>query len=79
VDDDEEVEPEFDGDDDDDELDNAVDASDQAIVDEVTRETDEDVVWEGRLTREDVNLGRFSLSKVSYSQMSTYRSNVLLL
>jgi hypothetical protein len=73
------VEPEFDGDDDNDELDNAVDASDQAIVDEVTQETDEDVVWEGRLTREDANLGQFSLSKVSYSQMSTYRSNVLLL
>ena len=73
VDDDEEVEPYFDGGDgyNADELDNAVEASDQAMVDKVTQEvTNKEAEWEESLTREDINLGWFSLSKVSYSQIS---------
>jgi hypothetical protein len=66
VDDEEEVEPEMD-DDDGDEIDSAVDASDNVMVDEVAREVEEEEAWEEQLTRADINLGRFSLSKVSTS------------
>lgn len=66
VDDEEEVEPEMD-DDDGDEIDGAVDASDNVMVDEVAREVEEEEAWEEQLTRADINLGRFSLSKVNTS------------
>ena len=47
------------------------DASDQAMVDEVTQEVmNEEAEWEERLTRDDITLRQFSLSKVSYFQMS---------
>jgi hypothetical protein len=62
-DDDEEVDPDVD-DDDDDEIDSAVEASDNAMVDDVVRDLEQDVFGEEMLTREDINLGRFSVSKV---------------
>jgi hypothetical protein len=46
-----------------DKLDPAVQLSDSAIVDEVAAETDADSSLP-QLTREQINLGRFSLSKV---------------
>jgi hypothetical protein len=63
-DDDEEVDPDVDDDDDDDEIDSAVEASDNAMVDDIVRDLEQDSFGEEMLTREDINLGRFSLSKV---------------
>jgi len=63
-DDDDEVDPDED-DDDGDELDSAVEASDNAMVDGVVRDMEEEELFgEEMPTREDINLGRFSLSKV---------------
>ena len=47
-----------------DEIDPAVEASDTAIVNEVAAELDTETL--PSLTREEINLGRFSLSKVSF-------------
>ena len=48
-----------------------MEASDQAMVDEVTQEVmNKEAEWEESLTREDINLGWFYLLKVSYSQIS---------
>jgi hypothetical protein len=63
-DDDEEVDPDVDDDDNDDEIDSAVEASDNAMVDDIVRDLEQDSFGEEMLTREDINLGRFSLSKV---------------
>jgi hypothetical protein len=71
-DDDEEVDPDVDDDDDNDEIDSAVEASDNAMVDDVVRELEQDVFGEEMLTREDYNLGRFSLSKVRSSRTLAY-------
>jgi hypothetical protein len=60
----EEVEPDCD-DDDGDEIDDAVEASDNFMVEEVVREVEDEHAWEGKLMCKDINLGRFSLSKVS--------------
>jgi hypothetical protein len=65
-DDDEEVDPDVDDDNDNgnDEIDSAVEASDKEMVDDVVRELEQDSFGEETLTREDISLGRFSLSKV---------------
>jgi hypothetical protein len=47
-----------------DEIDVSVEASDWATVDEITREIEDEIIEEERLTRADINLGRFSISKV---------------
>ena len=55
-------------DDDGDKIDATVEASDNMIVDEIVQEVKDEHgwdSWEGKLTHEDVNLGCFSLSKVS--------------
>lgn len=63
-DDNDEVDPDED-DDDGDGLDSAVEASDNAMVDGVVQEMEKDLLFgEEMPTREDINLGRFSLSKV---------------
>ena len=54
------MEPEVD---DGDDIDPAVESSDSAIVDEVAAEADSDASLP-QLTQEQINLGRFSLSKV---------------
>jgi hypothetical protein len=51
-------------DDDDDEIDSAVEASEKAMGDDIVRDLEQDSFGEEMLTREDINLGRFSLSKV---------------
>lgn len=61
--DDEEMQPEID-DDDGDEIDSAVEASDNAMVEDVVRHVENEDEWEEKLTREDINLGCFSISKV---------------
>ena len=66
VDDDEEVEPDIDNNDND-EIDGAVEASDNAMVDQVVRDLEDEEEAEGRLLREDINLGHFSISKVCFS------------
>jgi hypothetical protein len=71
---DEEVDPDVD-DDDDDEIDSAVEASDNAMVDDVIRDLEQDLFGEEMLTREDIHLGCFSLSKVCSSSLF----NVILL
>ena len=63
-DDDEEVDLDVDDDDDSDEIDSAVEASDNTMVDDVVRDLEQDVFGEEILTREDINLGCFSVSKV---------------
>jgi hypothetical protein len=55
--------PELDEDDDGDEIDPSVDESDAAAVDVVAAEVEADATLP-LLTRADINLGRFSLSKV---------------
>jgi hypothetical protein len=70
-DDDEEVDPDIDDDDDDDEIDSAVETSDNAMVDDIVRDLEQDSFGEELLTREDINLGRFSLSKVRSLRAST--------
>jgi hypothetical protein len=62
-DDDDEVDPDED-DDNGDGLDSAVEASDNAMVDGVVRDMEDLLFGEDMPTREDINLGCFSLSKV---------------
>jgi hypothetical protein len=50
--------------DDNNKIDSAVEASDKAMVDNIVRDLEQDSFGEEMLTREDINLGRFSLSKV---------------
>jgi hypothetical protein len=75
-DDDDEVDPDID-DDDGDEIDSAVEASDNAMVDDVVREVELESFGEETLTREDINLGRFSLSKVCSSTSLFHISNFM--
>jgi hypothetical protein len=70
-DDDKEVDPDVD-DDDNDEIDSAVKASDNVMVDDVVRDLEQDVFGEEMLTREDINLGHFSVSKVRSSRTLAY-------
>jgi hypothetical protein len=69
------VDPDVDNNDDD-EIDSAVEASDNAMVDDVIRDLEQDIFGEEVLTREDINLGRFSVSKVRSSRtLGYYLSN----
>jgi hypothetical protein len=49
-----------------------VEASDNAMVEDVVREVEQDLFGKERLTREDINLGRFSLSKVRLSTLFNF-------
>jgi hypothetical protein len=66
VDNDDKVEPDMDNDDGD-EIDSAVEASDNAMVDQVVRDLGDEEEFEEKLSREDINLGCFSISKVCFS------------
>ena len=63
------MDPDDDNDNDGDKIDSAVEASDGAIVDEVAQDLEQEFFGEERLTRDDINLGRFSLLKVCLSTL----------
>ena len=65
----EEMDSDDDDDDDGDEIDSTVEASDGAIVDEVAQDLEQELFGEERLTRDDINLGQFSLLKVCLSTL----------
>jgi len=61
-----------------DEIDPAVEANDNAMVDEVAAELDTETL--PSLTREEINLGRFSLSKVLFNlHYSSHATDYLLI
>jgi hypothetical protein len=61
-----------------DEIDPSVEASDNAMVDEVAAELDTETL--PSLTREEINLGRFSLSKVLFNLIhSSHATDCLLI
>jgi hypothetical protein len=70
-DDNEEVDPDVD-DDDGDEIDSAVEASNNAMVDEAIRDMKLESFDKEMLTQDDINLGRFSLSKVCSSTLFNF-------
>jgi len=70
---------EADGNDDNDELEPSVEASDNAMVDAVAAEVDEDDLGDvPPLTRAEVNLGRFAITKVQLQPCAHYWGTHLL-